>query len=750
MLFGRPSWRYTCHDDAGLSKSSMRMERPVDDAKCDHIRRSDCIHGTIYCRGQARAVDGVSQRQRFTYLATDRIRLAAMLLFGCRLWPAVLVGAFVVNLTTAGTISTSAVIAAGNTMEAVVGVMLVRRFAAGTAAFELVPNIFRFTVFAAIPSTMISATVGVTCLAVAHFVRWDLYGQVWMTWWTGDFVGDLLIAPLLIIWATAPRPTLTLPRLLEALALAAVLIVLGDLIFVHWHSQYGQAEALAYLAVPLLIWAAFRFRQRGAAAAAFVLSAIAVRGTLRGAGPFATGNANESLVLLQTFLGVNTLMALILAAVVAERMRAHREREQILQRERSARTEAEHANRAKDQFLAMLSHELRTPLSPVLLATTLMEDSPDLPGHLSEYVQMIRRNVELERRLIDDLLDLTRITRGKFQLNLTTADVHEVLRRAVEICCAGRAGDLVLKLAAPRHHIKGDPARLQQVFWNLVNNAAKFTPVGRSITIRSRNVDEQSAIEIEVSDTGAGIEPQFLPRLFNAFEQGDTTRAGRSVDLVWGWRSPRRLPKRMAALWRPTAQAAMRAPPSRCACLSQPTFRNESLSRHLRPSRCRSECKALVLLVEDHEETLQVMAELLRRLGHEVTTASTIKEALKAAGEKPFDLVISDLGLPDGLGYELMRSLRAGNHLRGIALSGYGMSEDIQLSREAGFAEHLVKPVDLKKLEEAMAQAFLQYRNSRQGGGDRAILPQWLVIRHGTTCDLRNRMSFRGTACKYL
>jgi signal transduction histidine kinase len=634
------------------------------------------------------------------------LALAAMLLVGYRLWPAVLVGAFVVNLTTAGTITTSAVIAAGNTLEAVAGAMIVRRFAAGTAAFELVPNIFRFTVFAAIPSTMISATVGVTCLAISHFVRWDLYGPVWMTWWTGDFVGDLVVAPLLIIWATAPRSTLTLPRLLEALALAAVLIVLGDLIFIHWHSQFGQAEALAYLAVPLLIWAAFRFQQRGAVAAAFLLSAIAVRGTLRGAGPFATGNANESLVLLQTFIGVNTLMALILAAVVAERMRAHHEREQILQRERSARADAEQANRAKDQFLAMLSHELRTPLSPVLLATTLLEDSPDLPGHLSEYIQMIRRNVELEARLIDDLLDLTRITRGKFQLNLTTTDVHEVLRRAVEICCAGRAGDLVLKLAAPQHHINGDPARLQQVFWNLVNNAAKFTPVGRSITIRSMNVDEQSAIEIEVSDTGAGIEPQFLPRLFNAFEQGDTTRARTFGGLGLGLAITKALAEAHGGTV--TAYSAGRDAGAtftvRLPVIADVPQREFEPVPKTEPVQKR--VQARVLLVEDHEETLQVMAELLRRLGHEVTTASTIKEALKAAGEKHFDLVISDLGLPDGLGHDLMRSLRAGNHLRGIALSGYGMSEDIQSSREAGFAEHLVKPVDLKKLEDAMARVL--------------------------------------------
>src|SRR5215469_18609922 len=136
---------------------------------------------------------------------------------------------------------------------------------------------------------------------------------------------------------------------------------------------------------------------------------------------------------------------------------------------------------------------------------------------------MIRRNVELEARLIDDLLDLTRIRRGKLHLNLTTVDVHEVLNRAVEICCAERAGDVKLYLGASRHHVRGDAARLQQVFWNLANNATKFTPAGQPITLRTSNPSGQKAgefstIEIEVSDAGIGLEPQSLPRLFNAFE----------------------------------------------------------------------------------------------------------------------------------------------------------------------------------------------------------------------------------------
>jgi signal transduction histidine kinase len=635
------------------------------------------------------------------------LALAGLLLIGYRAWPAVLVGAFVVNLTTAGTINTSLAIAAGNTLEAVAGVMLVRRFARGLAAFDHAPDIFRFVVFAAIPSTMISATVGVSSLAMAHFVPWELYAPVWLTWWTGDLVGDLIIAPLVIIWAVSPWPRLNRASLAEAVALAVFLVVLDDLIFFRWHLQYGRADALAYLAIPPLIWAAFSFRQRGAVTAASVLSAIAVCGTLRGTGPFSSANANESLLLLQAFIGVNTLMALILAAVVAERKRAYDERDQILQRERSARAEAEQANRAKDQFLAVLSHELRTPLTPVLLATTLLEKSPDLPQDLAEHVQMIRRNVELEARLIDDLLDLTRITRGKLQLNPANVDVHELLRRAMGIACPDRSADLVVQLEATRHHVQGDPARLQQVFWNLLSNAVKFTPSGKSITVRTSNAEDQSVIEAEISDSGAGIEPQFLPRLFNAFEQGDTARARRFGGLGLGLAIAKALVEahggtiaaRSAGL-DAGATFTVRLP---AVAAPQPDG-SDPFPR--RPPAGRTVARAKVLLVEDHEETLRLLARLLTNLGHDVVTASSIKTAQEAARAQQFDLLISDLGLPDGMGYELMRSLRTANHLRGIALSGYGMSEDIQLSREAGFAEHLVKPVDIRALEEAIARVL--------------------------------------------
>jgi two-component system CheB/CheR fusion protein len=219
-------------------------------------------------------------------------------------------------------------------------------------------------------------------------------------------------------------------------------------------------------------------------------------------------------------------------------------------------------------------------------------------------------------------------------------------------------------------------------------------------------VGAQSAIEIKVSDSGVGIEPQFLPRLFNAFEQGDTTRARTFGGIGLGLA----ITKALAEAHGGTVTSHSAGRDARATFTVRLPIMAEAPRREFEPvpltESVQKQAHARILLVEDHEETLQVMEMLLKRLGHEVTTASTVKGALSAAHDKHFDLVISDLGLPDGLGYELMRSLRAGNHLRGIALSGYEMSEDIQLSREAGFAEHLVKPVDLKKLQEAMARVL--------------------------------------------
>jgi integral membrane sensor domain MASE1 len=258
------------------------------------------------------------------------IALAAFLLIGYWVWPAILLGAFLTNLLTAGSIATSISIAVGNTLEGVLGAYLVNRFAGGRATFDYTRNVFKFAFLAAMISTVVSATCGVTTLAIAGFASWSDYGAVWLTWWLGDAAGDLILAPLLILWALTIRIGWRKWRLLEFSFLLLCLLLVGQAVFGGLLPSTMKNYPLEFLCFPILIWAAFRFGQREAATAIFLLSGIAIRGTLMGFGPFAQPQQNESLVLLQAFMGVTSVMILGLAAVVSERKRAEANLEKLV------------------------------------------------------------------------------------------------------------------------------------------------------------------------------------------------------------------------------------------------------------------------------------------------------------------------------------------------------------------------------------------------------------------------------------
>ena len=371
--------------------------------------------------------------------------------------------------------------------------------------------------------------------------------------------------------------------------------------------------------------------------------------------------------------------------------------------------EARAANDAKDHFLATLSHELRTPLSPVLAVVSGLEEEAGLPAAVRDRLAMIRRNVELEARLIDDLLDLTRIARGKLELHPEITDVREIVEQALQACCAAEMASgrirVSLDLEAPDHRIWADPPRLMQVFWNLFKNAVKFTPQGGALRVRSRRQAGPAGewLTVEVEDSGIGIAPDVLPRLFQGFEQGSRTitrqfgglglglaisktivdlHGGRLTAASDGQGRGARFTVDLPVGELPAAMPATRPAPAAAAA----------------PGSLR------ILLVEDHADTAEAMADLLDVRGHRVTLAANVTAALTAAEAAGggFDLVISDLGLPDGSGQDLMRELRRRWALPGIALSGYGMEEDLRRSREAGFALHLTKPVNLQALEDAI------------------------------------------------
>jgi len=380
-------------------------------------------------------------------------------------------------------------------------------------------------------------------------------------------------------------------------------------------------------------------------------------------------------------------------------------------RDMTLRQELIGANAAKDQFLALLSHELRNPLSPVIAMVGELEASAGDKPEVRRALEVIRRNVELEARLIDDLLDVTRISKGKLQLSLETASVHEILQRSYEICreeIAAKDLKIEFRLRAEQAYVEGDPARLQQVFWNLIKNSVKFTPAKGRIVIETLNPTPDE-VEIRTTDTGIGIEPDQMDRIFNAFEQGQSSITRRFGGLGLGLAISKAMVnahggtikaesagKNRGATFIVTL-ATVAAP---AAVIAAPESKGPKEAA-LETTTAKG-TGPRVLVVDDHVDTCTGMKMMLERRGYRVTIAHTADQAVEKTEHEEFDLVISDIGLPDRSGYDLMKELSTTKNLRGIALSGFGMENDVTRARSAGFSEHLTKPINFDRLDEAI------------------------------------------------
>lgn len=403
-----------------------------------------------------------------------------------------------------------------------------------------------------------------------------------------------------------------------------------------------------------------------------------------------------------------------LVVVMADTTVRKRSEEQMMR----ARDEAMAASRAKDEFLAALSHELRTPLNPVLLIASAAAGNPDLTAEVREDFACIAKNALLEARLIDDLLDLTRITRGKLALELKWLDVHAVLDDALTTVRADlqeKQLALVVERGAAQHMAMLDSARLQQVFWNVLKNAVKFTPTHGQIRVETRLLSGTNEMTVTVTDTGIGMTEEELIRAFHPFVQGDHAEGGshRFGGLGLGLAisqvlmqlhggsvrafSPGRDRGATVVIQLPLALTPVPQIPEK----PEPGPEDQSAAPPAEPGPGQHP----ILIVEDHEPTRIVLANLFRQRNYSVVTAGTVAAARQLAAEKQFAFVVSDLGLPDGTGYELMESLSRDHGLKGIALSGYGTEQDIARSREAGFVEHLTKPVTYWMLEKVINNA---------------------------------------------
>ncbi|MEP6995064.1 MAG: ATP-binding protein, partial [Acidobacteriota bacterium] len=361
-------------------------------------------------------------------------------------------------------------------------------------------------------------------------------------------------------------------------------------------------------------------------------------------------------------------------------------------------------NRRKDEFLAMLGHELRNPMAPIVTAMHLMRLRPDEPEVLTRSLSIVDRNLQRVTRLVDDLLDVSRITSGKIELREETVALAAILERAVEQShpvLSERGHRLTMELPEEPVSLRADPARLEQVLVNLLVNAAKYTDVGGRISLAARR--EGHEVVIRIRDNGIGMTPELRNRAFDLFVQGPVTSARSSGGLGVGLT----LVRRLVDLHRGTVEALSDGPgrgSEFVVRLPVPAEAPQPSGGHPEP-RGASTSKR-ILVVDDNEDAAESLAEYLRAGGHEVRTAPNGPAAIAEAARMRPEVVLLDIGMPEMDGHEVARRLRQNAELRSVllvALTGYGQESDRLLSVEAGFDHHLVKPVDIRKLDRLLA-----------------------------------------------
>jgi len=623
------------------------------------------------------------------------LAIAALLLFGTTLWPAVLIGAFAVNLTTSGDVVSSVGIAVGNTLEAVVATYLIRRWASGRAVFDRPQDVLRFALFAAVLAPAVSATVGVASLELTGLARWSDVGPIWLTWWLGDAAGALLVAPAVVLWAEK-RLVFARERLAEAALIAVAAVTTGVVIFGGIASLSVQHLPVAFLTFPVLVWGAFRFGPRVAATVMLALSGIAIWGTVNGFGPYALGSPNESLLLLQAFMAVAAVTSLVLGAAVFDRRRTERK---LLAVEQRSRLAAEDGERLREEFLSVATHELRTPVAAVSGYAQLAQRAlaAGRTERLGDAVESIVRQSRRLAGLITQLLDASYVQRGQFEIEPRPTDVSAVAKWAVEAARLADDGrhqwDQRIETGMSAHV---DPMRWEQLLMNLLDNAMKYSPEGRTIAVSLERIPG-GPISLRVADQGIGIDHDRLAHVFDRFYRAHAQQ--RLSGLGLGLYIAREIAERhggqihVSSVVGEGTEFTVTLPATPATSL-EPLGPAED-AEQIRGPRNRGR----VLVIDDEADVRMLVETVLRDAGQIPMSAENGEEALALAAREPPDLILLDRLMPVMDGTEFAKAYRAAV-AHPAPIVAFCASRDAEAWASAiGAVAYIGKPFDITELD---------------------------------------------------
>ena len=648
------------------------------------------------------------------------VALAAVLLWGYRTWPAIFAAAVIANATTAGSVATAIAIAIGNSLEAVVGAYLINRWSSGCNTFSTPNSVAKFALICFVIATPISASIGLTSLAAAGYIERTNFANAWVTWWLGDVTGALVIAPVIVLWASSHYHAFNRNEFLETVGVLATAAAVGLIAFSPLIEQTPSRDPLGFLAILPMLWAALRRGPRDTATVALVLAGITIWGTLTGGGPFTTADLNVSFLLVLMFLISITVPSLLLSADVEVRKKAEKSlrRAQIeLERKVAERTrELELANAAKSRFLAMASHDLRQPLHALGLFVAQLRT----PLKSRERTKTIERVDATRKEMVEmfnSLLDISRLDAGILRPKITEFPVARLLQEIeTRFDQATREKGLRLRVRRSDAWVRSDAMLLERILLNLVSNAVRYTLRG-GIIVGCRRRGEM--LRIEVWDSGPGIPEDQKQNIFGEFFQLTVPERSRYGGLGLGLAIVDKLRLLLnhqidlaSTVGRGSRFAILVPMADECVTSIEPVG-----SPH--PAAFAVEGK-VILVIADAPTVQEGTGGLLGKWGYSVLTAGSDEAAFIRFAERQQrpDLIISDYHLASGkTGIRAIEQINAafGSSIPAILISGDTAPEPLRDAKDRGYIL-LHKPVDPMRLRAVMHELFMEHDDRSAAG----------------------------------